>query len=58
MNVSSPPPVQAPIGILQVLQTALQSQTQMAETLVKVGVEQQIAVDKMAVAGQIIDAYA
>ena len=58
MHVSAPAPLPAPVGMIQVLRTALESQTQLAQELVKVGAEQQVAAQKMAIAGQIIDAYA
>ena len=54
--VSAPPPTGG--AIIQVLQAALQTQTQLAEELLQVQAETQVALQEMAVAGQIVDTYA
>ncbi len=61
MQVSAPSSSLAPTqtgSLIQLLRSAQQMQEELAKELLTVQIENQVAAQKMEIAGQIIDAYA
>jgi hypothetical protein len=61
MDVSAAGSASLPVAqdaIISVLKASSEMQADMVETLLSVGIENQISAQKMAIAGQIIDVYA